>query len=315
MLLAAAQPSKERVTYVVDLERAVLATAEGKRIRAQIEKQTLEVERAVHQRKEKLTELKRALEETGEAPARAQYEAEVAELDEWISTEEKKLDDQQAEKLAPILEAMRATVDRVNTERPAFRIVDASVNPVINPNPKCDATPWLSRAYESKKPGPLEGKQECRVGYFFYLDLEKVMKGLDESKRAAERLDAFQRQRQADLEAHQQELRRLEIRSQGQGPSGRRDYERARLDLAARFTTFQKELADREQAEEKKVRGAANAFVASLAANLHGAMFIDGGAAGEEGDQEIVHLEPHCSMTAPLKEAVDLLRACPSYAP
>jgi Skp family chaperone for outer membrane proteins len=319
--LAVGGAPKGRLVYTVDLERAASSTSKGKKIRADLEKKTRAVEENVRARRAALKVLREKLERTGEPSLRAQYDVEVEALDALITDEEKKLDDAQSASLQPLLDALEEILERMNKQRPELLVIDQAANPAMNIKPKCDATAWLVRAHETASSGPPVAQEACRTVFFFYVDLNRLMKGVDDGKQASERLDAFQKQRQADLETHQADLRRLElaVRSEGATARVRGDYERARIDLAERYSAFQKELADRERVEERKVREAAIKFVDGFAVQLPGALFIDGGDTTESEAKEW-RIEPNCEVTTLLIDAAhgragasDLLRACQAY--
>src|SRR5262249_58548006 len=140
---------------------------------------------------------------------------------------------------------------------------------------------------------------------------ERLMKGVEESKKASARLDAFQKEKQAELDTKQSELKRMEVKL-GARAEGRAEYEKARIELAARYSAYQKALKDKEQSEEERVRGAARALVQEAMAAARGAIFIDGPAADSP-------LSPKCEVSAWFVDLArkstrpeDLVRACPA---
>lgn len=297
------------VVYV-DLVRAAAATPEGKQIKAEIEHRLRQAEERVHAREHQIVRLRRELERTGDPAARRAYEHEVAQVDQQISDEEKKLDDEQARRLAPIIEALRKIVAVPSEDA---RIIDQSKLPVLNPEPACDVTDWLIREHAIRareKEGAKSARgpkipEACRVRAIYRVDFAELLKGLAADSKSTARLDSFQRSKQSELDAMQARLRQKEARlSASSTPAERAELERARLDLAARYDGWQKEMKGREQREEQRLEEEAEAFIRRTAERAPGALFVDASGLALDAP-ELAGLEPSCDATRAL---VDLAR-------
>jgi Skp family chaperone for outer membrane proteins len=291
----------ERFVYWIDLERAVLATREGKRIKAEFDEAVEAVENEVQAKETRVYLLRKELEKTGDPATRAKYDTEVEAIDQMITREEKRLDEAQDKKLEPILSALRAIVTRYNRSSGLkAQMIDLSEYPILNGDGACDATTWLVQAYESKKEEGIAPIDQCRAHVFCLVGVDELMKNLEETKKAGARLDAFQKEKQVELDAKQTELKRLQARV-GSRPEGRAEYERARIELAARYSAYQKALKDKERAEETKLRGAARALVAEVASGVPGAIFIDAGSLDDATDpkrsEAEISLSPKCDLS------------------
>jgi Skp family chaperone for outer membrane proteins len=313
----AKRPPSERLVYTVDLEHAVLATLEGKRIKAEFDEALEKVEAEVQQKESGVYLLRKELEKTGDPATRARYDSEVEAIDQLIAREEKRLDEAQEKRLEPILEAMRKIIADANRSHgKRALVVDDSEHPIINAKDACDATVWLVKAYESKKPDRIPEIDACRAHVFCWVEFERLMGAVDESKKASGRLDAYQKEKQSELDTKQNELKKMEVKLGARG-SGRAEYERARIELAARYSAYQQALKEKERAEEKKVRDAAMALIMEAAAASPGALFVDGSLKTVDRSQP---LTPSCDVNAwfidfahKTTRADDLLHACPAY--
>lgn len=267
-------PPGLRQAFAADVARAVEMTAAGRAAKRASEAQVRAVEARVEERQAALAALRKELERGSCGAAcperQRQYDAAADEINAMIDAEEERIAAEERAKLDPIAAELRAIVARQNAAHPEVLVLDAGELAPINLPPACDASAWLARAFERKKPDVLAPRPPCRVQRFALVDLTKLMQALAEAKQASARLDAFHQAKQAELDAAQRRLASMR--------EGSPEYEKARLELAARFASDQREMKAREAVEARKMREKAVGVVTDLASTLPGTLFLDTGA-------------------------------------
>ncbi|MCK6552029.1 hypothetical protein L6R52_39725 [Myxococcota bacterium] len=257
----AAAPDATHVLWA-DPSRAILATAEGKRLAKILDDARASVEEEVRVREERLARARRELERTGSAEARRAWDDATEALSRFIDAEEARLEALQDERLAPLVARVGAITAKVHD---GAVILDATEHPLVVATAACDATAWLARALDGAA-GPAPRPEVCRAHVLLRIEPRAIAVALGESKRASDRLDGWVRQRQLDLDAKAEALRRA--------PPGV-ETERRRLELADRYQAHREALAVREREEEVRVAEAVRAEVARVEAELPGARFVE----------------------------------------
>jgi Skp family chaperone for outer membrane proteins len=262
LVLAGPPAVAERRVMSVDLERAVVATRDGKRIKDELDVALTKLEEQVRAREQELAKLRKVIERTGDPSARADYERGAENLERFIADEERKLGDKQDTLLAPVLDKMRALAQ----DTTSAVVITEDEYPRIAPSPACDATMWIARAYESNKRVPLNAPVECSARVIVQVDVQAVLARMEEGRVAASQLDSLQKQRQAELDRRQREVERI---------ADSADRERARLDVAARYQAYQQEIEERGKASQKRAEVAARAYIVDATKSHQGAVLVD----------------------------------------
>jgi Skp family chaperone for outer membrane proteins len=239
----------------VDVERAVLESPEGKRAAIELEAERARVDSELAVREQEIAGVRKKLEK--DPRARVEYQNAAAAYEELVKTKQAALEASQDRRFGPLIDQIDARMKKASTDQ--VLLVDVADHPPLFPVSACDATEAIMRG------SAVKAAAECRARAVFVVDLDKVMRSLEESKRATARLDSFQRERQAELD---QRSRQIEAQ-------GGVDVEARRLELADRYAAYRKELAEREAKELAAMRALAIARIQEKKAAYPGAVFVE----------------------------------------
>jgi Skp family chaperone for outer membrane proteins len=243
----------------VDLEQAIVATDEGRRIKAQLAAEHQKATAAIRAREEKLRAIADPM----------SYDREAAKLAEEAAKSEEALELRQEELLAPII----ARMEKIIAEH---RVIDLSEQPLVDPPKSCDATAWLVRAYA--KAEPLKVKP-CEVAKAAYVDFDRALALSAAGKAATKGLDAFKEKAQAELDGRQRQMVEIERRAD------RRQYEEERREVAQLYARHQREIEARAMEAEEQLYATLRKKLRASA--QQGLLFI-------EAIEDQRRLEPNC---------------------
>ena len=225
--------------YTVDLQKAVLATADGRKVKA-----TLERLRRAEEQKIRASEA--TLENDKAKLSPAGYRARFRDIQTQIEASGARLETEQDRLLAPILARFRTLID--NAQGDKVVVLDVSVEAPIGLDARCDRTTRLVKAYAAKAGGSVDlgpPTDACRAEGFLFVHFDRVINELPESRAALARLDALQEKRQADIELRKRRVQELHAKAQGD-PKWRQEAVARAKQLDETFRAYQQELRDAE---------------------------------------------------------------------
>lgn len=231
----------EVAVYTVDLQRAVLATEQGRQARLSLQKMRRQQEALVRKKEQALIAEKKRL--TREAYAR-RYE----EIRRLIETVESKLEAAQQDRLAPILGEFRALIERAET--PNLVILDISLEAPVGLGDRCDRTAPLIEAFKKGPSAELRlgpSSAACRFGALLYVDFDRLVKALPQSRVVLANLDELQEKRQAEIELQKKRLAALRQRADSTGDQRWQEEVQARTkQLDKTYRAYQAEIRQAE---------------------------------------------------------------------
>ena len=269
---AAAQPRRsQRYVYAVDLQRAVLATPAGRKIKADLERMRRREEAVIRQRET-------ALEQQRGTLAVAVYKARYREIQALIKKAESKLESEQDRLLAPVLADFRTLIR--GAQAPGISVLDTSVEAPIGLDARCDRTVELVRAFgrptRSERPSLGAPDEACRYRGFLFVQFDRVLRDLPESRVAVARLDGLKQRRQRELEGQKKRLEEIRARARSTGDGRwREEAEHRARQLDDSFETFQTEIQKAELEAEDKLYQRVERTILDFARRQQGLLFVE----------------------------------------
>jgi Skp family chaperone for outer membrane proteins len=268
----------------VDVESAVLLTADGKRAQKELEAMRGKVEDELARDEAVLV---RARAET------AKYQKLATAYEKKVAEKQKALDEAQDLRFDPLVARIDTLMQKQSSA--GVRVLDAADYPPLFPTKECDVTQELVAL--DAKGGHLSERPGCARRAVFYVSLDRVMASLPESKAVSARLDSFQREKQTELDQRQRAF----------DPDAK-DADERRFELAARYEAYRRELKAREEQELQMMRGMAIAHVQKRAEGFEQALFL-------ERIAEVPLLDRACDVTRFFsgEDRAPLGSACPAW--
>lgn len=278
----------------VDVEKVVLESPDGRRVAVALEAQQKQIDAELDAKEREIAAVRKKLER--DPRARAEYQNKAGEYDALVTAKQAELERAQDTAFQPILDRVEAVMQNVAAE--GVRLADIADHPPLFPSKTCDVTGELAKMISGGERPSIGRRAECEARVFFYVELDRVMRSLPEAKRATARLDAFQRERQTELD---QRARQIET-------AGGADVEARRLELADRYAAYRKDLKEREDKESAAMRVLALKKVAAQKDSYPGAVWLEKLA-------EVEPLANSCDVTRFFAgdDPKGLALACPSY--
>lgn len=282
------------VLLFVDVEKVVLESPDGRRVAVALEAQQKKIDAELDAKEREIAAVRKKLER--DPRARAEYQSKAGEYDALVTAKQAELERAQDAAFQPILDRVEAVMQTVAAE--GVRLADIADHPPLFPSSACDATGAIAAMIASGARPSIGPRDGCGAKAFFYVELDRVMRALPEAKRATARLDAFQRERQTELD---QRSRQIET-------AGGADVEARRLELADRYAAYRRELKEREEKESAAMRALALKKVSAQKDRYPGAVWLE----------KIAEVEPiarSCDVTRFFAgdDPRGLALACPAY--
>lgn len=293
LLIAAAGPTPVEV-YTANLGEAVLATARGKAIAAELGRLERQENAAIRREEQKLSIRRASM--TSKA-----YAAAVDRLAERTKAAAAKLDAEQERLLAPELAKLTKRMKAAGAKD--AKVLPAVDAPFIGAPRACDVTAWVTTDQ------PLPRSAACRFDWFFYVRFDDVLAKLDVAAKVKARLDAAREHYQKELDASQKAL----AKARG-GPGGREAYVARAAQVEAKYAALQRRLEADERREQDRLYGRIENAVRGLARRTKGAAWV-------ESIDGASHLKPSCDVSGYVAELLNgtgepggWLASCPDYA-
>lgn len=175
--------------HTVDLQAAVLATADGRRARARLEEAVEEANERARARRDRL--LARSPNLSPQA-----FESARRETNRQIEQDEARLRALEAKLLDPILDELESIVAKARARREAV-ILDIAPGRVAGSPKACDLTPWLVARYAGR-PAPFP-EAGCTPRMVVRVDPASAVRGTPAAREIVGARDAFRERKTREL--------------------------------------------------------------------------------------------------------------------
>lgn len=261
--------------YWVDLRRAVLATAEGKKVAAELDAERRHTDEEISRLEQILAGEQRVARKNPTKKAIVLYEEKSSALEDALTAAELRLMAFETSRIHPLAEDVRAVIGALNASNPQFRLLEIDRYAPINVPPECDATDWLLSRLEKPGKKPLGKKAACATKFFMYVDLDRLKVELKVNAPLLGALDALREERLGEISP---------VSSATVTPA-------SRFERFVRYTELEKDRRERERANEESMAASAAAFIIKTAAPMKQVIFLGAGA------EHTMRLSPSCEVT------------------
>ena len=269
---ASARPTtRPVVAYSVDLQRAVLATPAGRRVRAEIRRRRAAEERRIRG-------LEKVLESQRAELAPQVYRERFEQIQAAIAAAESRLNDAQDELLAPVLSELRALIRSAEGDQKVF--FESSREAPVGLDSACDRTTSIVKAYlrnkRNAKPELGPANDACRFRGFLFVDFDRVISGLPQSRAAVARLEELRSKRQADIEQQKKRLETLKERAQSTGDARwREEIDHRARQLDESFSSYQREIKQAEAETQNALYDRVERALKKVLGRKEGLLFVE----------------------------------------
>ncbi len=304
---SAESPDREAlIVYQVDLRQAVLQLRRGRQVKATLER----IQRFEEQQ---VRRMEAALVEDQPQLTSSAYRQRFEAIQRRIDAAARKLEDEQVKLLEPILTDLRAVITDVQSKQVV--VLEVGAESPLGLEPECDRTKALVAATKSAaRPARQRAfgapTAACRFDGLLFVDFDRVVQALPAGQAAVARLDALQKKRQAELEAHKKRLVEVERQARVTGdPRWREEVDQRSRQLDETFRKYQLEIQRAERDSQSALYDRVERALVAFRAKNRGLLFV-------EYDDDRPARDRSCEVTEWVAARVeglpaDLTAACP----
>jgi Skp family chaperone for outer membrane proteins len=269
----AAPPAK--YIYWVDVRRALLGTADGKKVAQELDQERARTDAELSRLERELGEQQQVIRKNPTRVLLGEYEKKAQQLEEALTAAEMRLLAIESTRIQPVMQDVREVIDELNRASKQIQLLEIDRHAPINLPVECDATAWLLARLEKPGKKPLAKRSACSIKFFMYVDVDRLKLEMKATSDKQRELEAVREERLGEI---------VPVVSSTATPL-------TRIELFLKYTELQKQRRDREQKSEASMMLTATAFVWKTARPMKGVIFLDAPENGAE------RLSPSCEVT------------------